>query len=124
MHDEVKNSPSLYHTFLGVKFTPFPSINNQMGRGGMTSRSTCILNQKRHTGTSTYTYRFCSTRNFQNVYLKLSNTGHITTGSWKDRGSQCIQLVKVLNYIFAELVSVKLCLELLLQSDTSHFHVR
>ena len=38
----------------------------------MTSRSTCILNQKRHTGTSTYTYRFCSTRNFQNVYLKLS----------------------------------------------------
>ena len=52
------------HSF--IKFDPVYSHS-------MTSRSTCILNQKWHTGTSTYTYRFCSTRNFQNVYLKLSS---------------------------------------------------
>ena len=41
--------------------------------GGLpSSRSTCILIRNAKRETSTCTYRFCSTRNFQNVYLKLS----------------------------------------------------
>ena len=37
-----------------------------------------------------FIYLFGVLRRFQH------STGHITTGSWKGRGKQCIQLVKVL----------------------------
>ena len=56
-----------------------------------TSAQLCHLSESNpHTGDFLFIYLFGGLRHFQHC------TGHITTGSWKGRGNQYIQLVTVL----------------------------